>query len=222
MINTKEINFILEHLKKRLDIKKDEDYINELFDSRREVILDYLSTINPIKQYEDETMKLDEKINEKFKKPEIFIEYVTEYEMLLNNEDIKCQEILYKQGINDGIKIVENKIDKIEEYKTLKQETQNEEIENAINKRVENIMKRINESEFMKKSKERLLKFEETVDDSIRYEILIKEYKKLIFDNKIAIERLIYLTGVYDGISILIEGRKNINIRELLQNAEEI
>lgn len=204
---------VLNYLKKILEVDKNEDYINELFESRMEDILYNFGEIATIKKYNEEIRIIEDKMKKKLENAMTYIHYVDNYSMILKSKEVEIQSILYRYGINDGIKILEGKFEEscIRNVKKINEQT----IERLLHERLDEIIEQINNSELAKEINDQLRKFENEVDDNLKNEALVKEYKELEKNIKKEYEKLIYIVGIYDVMSILYEGKQENKINLL-------
>lgn len=66
---------VLNYLKKILEVDKNEDYINELFESRMEDILYNFGEIATIKKYNEEIRIIEDKMKKKLENAMTYIHY---------------------------------------------------------------------------------------------------------------------------------------------------
>lgn len=208
MEKDKNQTIVLTHLKNILEVGKSKDYINELFESRTEYILYNLGNIANIKKYDEEIYILEDKINKKLKNGMKYIHYVDNYATILKSKDDKIQSILYRYGISDGLKIVEGTFKGIDSFNGINEQV----IEGVLYERFKKIIEQINNSEMIKEINVKLKEFEDKADKNIKNEVLVKEYKVLEKNMKEEYERLIYIVGIYDVLSIIYEGKQEDKI----------
>ena len=196
------INKMLNCLKKTLDIEKFGDYNESLFESRMEDITHIMGFVKEIKEYDDEMQVLEERINTTYKTTNIYFEYLTRYEDSINIGEYEYHELLYKYGISDAIKIIiDGKVKNNLPPNLLLQNVINEEFDNILNHRIDYIVQNIVNKDEKKKS----LEWEESVDDNIRNEEIIVEYKKVLNKEITMNRQLAYKYGLYDGLYVFNE-----------------
>ena len=137
-----------------------------------------------------------------------YIHYVDNYATILKSKDDKIQSILYRYGISDGLKIVEGTFKGIDSFNGINEQV----IEGVLYERFKKIIEQINNSEMIKEINVKLKEFEDKADKNIKNEVLVKEYKVLEKNMKEEYERLIYIVGIYDVLSIIYEGKQEDKI----------
>ena len=192
------VNKMLNFLKKKLDIEQFGDYNESLFESRMEDITHIMGFVKEIKECDDEMQILEERIKTTYKTTNIYFEYLTRYEDSINIGEYEYHEQLYKYGISDAIKIIGEKVKSNSFKNLLLHNVSQEKLDNILNQRVQYIVQNILDKEEKFKS----LEWEKAVDNNIKNEKIIVEYKKILNDEITMNRQLAYKYGLYDAIYI--------------------
>ena len=141
---------------------------------------------------------LEERIKTTYKTTNIYFEYLTRYEDSINIGEYEYHEQLYKYGISDAIKIIGEKVKSNSFKNLLLHNVSQEKLDNILNQRVQYIVQNILDKEEKFKS----LEWEKAVDNNIKNEKIIVEYKKILNDEITMNRQLAYKYGLYDAIYI--------------------
>lgn len=191
---------ILKKIRNILNIEQDKDYIDETFEYYEQYIRDDISDLSSVVYYQEERRKVENTINKKLKNGISYMNYLDNYEMLLSSRQEEREGILYRYGLKDGAKISE----------ILSKNMNQKEIETLLNQRAENIIKEVENSRLMREIEEEQVKLDNTINNEIKEEELVKQYKELGMQMQHAVEKLMYIKGVHHVLTILYECEKKI------------
>lgn len=191
-------NKMLNFLKKKLDIEQFEDYNESIFESRMEDISHVIGFVKEIREYVEKKEMLEEKIKSTYKATDVYLKYLNKYEDSVNVGEYEYHEQLYKYGISDAIKIIGEKVKSNSLKNLLLHNVSQEKLDNILNQRVQYIVQKILDKEEKFKS----LEWEKAVDNNIKNEKIIVEYKKILNDEITINRQSAYKYGLYDAIYI--------------------
>lgn len=97
---------IFEKLEKELNIEKSVDFIGELLDERSEMIHLEISDKKEYKAHVSSVTEIEEEIGRKISNPIDIISLIEEHENEVYENYSKCEKLMYKYGLYDGMKLV--------------------------------------------------------------------------------------------------------------------
>ena len=146
MKKDKRQSIILNYLKNILEVEENEDYINDLFGSMKDILLTNLGNMRSIEKYNKKIDRLEDEINKRLNNTEKYISYIDKYLMILNSKEDKIHSLLYKHGISDGLKIVEGTFKEIDNLNEINKQA----VQEVLNERLKEIIEKINDSDMIK------------------------------------------------------------------------